>query len=93
MDRLNTYNPIYYNDKGNKVIERISSVLDTPPKDKLYRHLQFFNAYEHSCIMMIMGGSKMAKTEYDLKAIWILPMTNPKTVQYKGGITISSNPD
>ena len=33
-----------------------------------------------------MGGSKMSKTEYDLKVICILPMTYPKTVQYKGGL-------
>ena len=58
-----------------KVIERTSSMLDTPPQDKLYRHLQVFNACEHTCIMMIMGGRKMSKTEYGLKAICILPMT------------------
>ena len=58
-----------------KVIERTSSMLDTPPQDKLYRRLQVFNTCEHSCIMMVMGGSKMPKTEYDLKAICILPMT------------------
>ena len=76
-----------------KVIERTSSMLDTPPQDKLYMLLQVFNACEHSSIMMIMGGSKMSKTEYDLKSICILPMTYPKTVQYKRGMTISSNPD
>ena len=27
--------------------------------------------------MMVMEGSKMSKTEYDLKAICILPMTHP----------------
>ena len=37
------------------VIERTSSMLDTPPQDKLYRRLQFFNACEHFCTMMIMG--------------------------------------
>ena len=58
-----------------KVIERTSSMLDTPPQDKLYRRLHVFNVREHSCIMMIMGGSKMSKTEYDLKALCILPMT------------------
>ena len=69
-----------------KVIERTSSMLDTPPQDKLYRRLQVFNACEHSCIMMIMGGSKMSNTEYDLKAICILPMTYPKNCAiYKGG--------
>ena len=57
MGQLNTYNPI------------ASSVLDTPPQDKLYKHLHVFNACEQSCIMMIMGGSKMSKTEYDLNAI------------------------
>ena len=68
-----------------KIIERISSMLDTPPQDKLYRRLQVVNTCEHSCIMMIIGGSKMSKTEYDLKAVCILPMTYPqKTVQYKG---------
>ena len=41
-----------------KVIERTNSMLDTPPRDKLYRRLQVFNACEHSWIMMIMGGSK-----------------------------------
>ena len=41
----------------------------TPPQEKLYRHLHVLNACEQSCIMMIMGGSKMFKTEYDLKAI------------------------
>ena len=44
-------------------------MLDTPPQDKPYKHLQVFNACEQSCIMMIMGGSKMSETEYDLKAI------------------------
>ena len=44
-----------------KVIERTSSMSDTPPQDKLYRRLQVFDACEHSCTMMIMGGSKMSK--------------------------------
>ena len=61
-----------------KVIERTSGMSDTTPQDKLYRRLQVFNACEHSCIMMIMGGSKMSKTEYGLKAICILPMTYPQ---------------
>ena len=39
-----------------KVIERTSSMLDTPPQDKLCRCLQVFNACEHFCIMMIMWG-------------------------------------
>ena len=62
------------------VIERTSSMYDTPTQDKLYRRLQVFNACGHSCIMMILGGSKMSKTEYDLKAICILPMTYPKNI-------------
>ena len=41
----------------------------TPPQEKLYMHLHVLSACEQSCIMMIMGGSKMFKTEYDLKAI------------------------
>ena len=61
-----------------KVIERTSSMLDTPPQDKLYRRLQVFNACELSCTMIIMGGSKCLKTKYDLKAICILPMTYPQ---------------
>ena len=51
-----------------KVIEKTSIILDTPPQDKLHKHLQISNACEHSCLM-IMVGSKMSKTEYDLKAI------------------------
>ena len=43
--------------------------LDTPPQDKLHKHLHISNACEHSWIMMIMVDSKMSKTEYDLKAI------------------------
>ena len=46
-----------------------SIILDTPPQDKLHKHLQIFNACEQSCLMMIMVGSKMSKTEYDLKAM------------------------
>ena len=68
-----------------KVIERTCRMLDTPPKDKLYRRLQVFNACDHSWIMMIMGGSTMSKTEYDLKAISILPMTYPKNCAIQGG--------
>ena len=60
------------------VIERTNSMLDTTPQDKLYTRLQVINACERSSIMIIMGGSKMSKTEYDLKAICVLPMTNPK---------------
>ena len=50
-------------------------MLDTPPQDKIYRHLHVLNACEESCIMVIMGGGggggavKMSKTEYDLKVI------------------------
>ena len=42
-------------------------MLETPQQDKLRR--QLLNACEQSCIMMIMGGNKMYKTEFDLKAI------------------------
>ena len=51
------------------MIERTSIILDTHPQDKLHKHLQIFSACEHSCLMMIMEGSKMFKTEYDLKAM------------------------
>ena len=44
-------------------------MLDTPPQDKLQKHLHIFNACEHSFIMMITVGSKMSKTKYDLKTI------------------------
>ena len=44
-------------------------MLGTPPQDRLLRHLYVLNVCEHSCIMMIIGGSKMYETEYDLKAI------------------------
>ena len=44
-------------------------MLDTRPQEKLYRHLHVLNDYEQSCMMMIMAGGKMYKTEYDLKAI------------------------
>ena len=36
-----------------KVIERTSSILDTPPQDKLYMRLHVLNACEPSCIMRI----------------------------------------
>ena len=45
-------------------------MLSTPPQDKLHKHLHISNACEHSWIVMIVaGGSKMYKTEYDLKAM------------------------
>ena len=44
-------------------------MLGTHPQDKLHTHLHNSNACEHSWIMMLMVGSKMYKTEYDLKAI------------------------
>ena len=44
-------------------------MLGTPPQDTLHRHLHISNACEHSWIMIIMVGSKMYNTEYDLKAI------------------------
>ena len=43
-------------------------MLGTPPQDKLHKHLHIPDACEHFWIMMIMVGSKMYKTEYDLKA-------------------------
>ena len=53
-------------------------MLDTPPQDKPYRHVHVFNTCEQSCIMMIMGGSKISKIEYHLNAMmYILPMTHP----------------
>ena len=54
-------------------------MLDTPPQDKLYKYLHVCNAWEKSCIMMIMGGSKMCKTEYDLKAI-MYPVYDTATI-------------
>ena len=68
-----------------KVIERTSSMLDTPPQDKLYRRLQVFNACEHSCIMMIMGV-KCLKQNTTLRPYISCPWHTPKTVQYKGGL-------
>ena len=44
-------------------------MLGTHPQDKRHKHLQMFNACDNSWIMKIMVGSKMFKTEYDLKAI------------------------
>ena len=46
-----------------------SSMLDTYPQVKPHKHLHIFNSCQHPCIMMIMVGSKMSKTQYDLKAI------------------------
>ena len=47
-------------------------MLGTPPQEKLHKHLHkhlhILNACEYSLIMMIMVGSKISKTEYDLKA-------------------------
>ena len=76
-----------------KVIERTSSMLDIPPQDKLYRRLQVFNACEHSCIMMIMGGSKMSKTEYDLKAIYMYHAHDipPKLCNIRGDYNIQQS--
>ena len=53
MGQLNTYNPIYINE-NEKVMERTSSMLGTPPQDKLHKHLHISNACEHSWIMMII---------------------------------------
>ena len=46
-----------------KVIDMTSSMLNTPPQDKIYKHLHVFNACEQSFIMMIMGGSKLSKKQ------------------------------
>ena len=43
-------------------------MLGKPPQDKLHKHLHISNACEHSWIMMMMEGTKMYKTEYDLEA-------------------------
>ena len=57
-------------------------MLDKPPQDKLYKHLHVSNACEQSCIVMIMEGSKMSKTEYDFKAI-IYPVDDtPHKIQF-----------
>ena len=69
MGQLNTYNTIYSDGNERYVTDRTSSMLDTPQQDKLYKHLYMLNPCEQSCIMMIRGGSKMSKTEYDLEAI------------------------
>ena len=66
-------------------------MLDTPPQNKLYRHLHVVNACVQSCIMMIMGGSKMSKTEYDLKAIMYPAYDTPINCAILGEIKISSN--
>ena len=44
-------------------------MLNTPLQDKLHKPLYISNTCEHSWIMMIVGGSKMSQTEYDLKAL------------------------
>ena len=43
--------------------------------------------------MMIMEGSNMSKTEYDLKAICILPMTHPINCAIYVEIRLSGNPE
>ena len=75
------------------MIERTSIILDTPQQDKLHKHLQIFNACEHSYLMIIMVGSKMSKTEYDLKAIMYPAYDTPHKLCNIRGIKISSNPD
>ena len=60
-----------------KLIERTSYMLTTLPQDTLQMCVCacvlvcvcVVNAYEQSCMMMIMEGSKMSKTEYELKAL------------------------
>ena len=62
MCQLNTYNPIYSNhEKVNRdVIEMTRGMLDTPPQDKPHKHLHILNVCEHSCIMMMLVGSKVS---------------------------------
>ena len=43
-------------------------MLITHPQDTL-QNVHVVNAHEQSCMMMIMEGSKMSQTEYDLKDI------------------------
>ena len=43
--------------------------------------------------MMIMEGSEMSKTKYDLKAICILPMTHTMNCVIQAEIRQSGNPD
>ena len=66
-------------------------MLDTPPQGKLHKYLHIFNACEHSCIVMIMVGSKMSETEYDLKAIMYPAYDSPH--KHIRDIKISNNPD
>ena len=54
-------------------------MLDTPPQEKVHRHLHV-NACEHSCIKMMMVGSEMSKTEGDLKAIMYPAYDTPHKV-------------
>ena len=68
MGQLNTYNPIYSNGKGNRN-DMTSSMLNTPPQDKLHKHWHISNTCERSCIMTMMVGNKMSKTEYALKSV------------------------
>ena len=42
-----------------------------------YKHLHVVIAHEQSCMMMIMEGSKMPQTEYDLKAIMYYAFDKP----------------
>ena len=54
-------------------------MLDTPPQGKLHKHLHILNACEHSCIMIIMIGNKLFKTEHDFKAIMYAAHDTPQT--------------
>ena len=68
-----------------KVNDRTSDMLNTPPQDRLYKHLYVFNACEQSCVAMIMVCSKMSKTEDDLKAIMYRAYDTPiNCAIYKG---------
>ena len=67
-------------------------MLDTPPQAKFYKHLHVLNAREQSCTMMIMGGCKMSKTEYDLLAILYPAYGTPHKLCNIREIKISGNP-
>ena len=68
-------------------------MLDTPPQDQLHKHLYFFNACEHSWIMMIMIGSKMFKIEYDIKAIMYPAYDTTHKLCNVREIKLFNNPD
>ena len=75
MKTKSRFSPIYQ--WQWKVIERTSSMLDTPPQDTLHKDLHIFNACQHSC------------TEYDLKVIMYPVYDTPhKLCNIRGNQTI-----